>query len=290
MLQTRTTDFQIVIAQLRATIAARAPELLRDYDVYAGEAVFGRFWLEAELKHLALGSPILEVGAGMFLLACQLQREGYAVTALEPVGSGFGHFNKLQQLVLEQATQDQCVPEILTCPAEDLQSENRFAFAYSLNVMEHVADVGVVMQRVFAALQSGKRYCFVCPNYRFPFETHFRIPIVLSKSLTFRLLKKKIVNATDLGDPLGLWASLNWITVRQLQVLGKTLGAKPVFNRRILNVYLDRALQDPSFCARHPLINRVIEVMRTLGLLRAFSLIPTPWMPVIDCSVAKPYA
>lgn len=279
-------SFAEFIASLRTQIAARAPDLLFYYDIYAGEARFGRQWLEPELQKLAPGSAILEVGAGMFLLACQLQREGFAVTALEPVSSGFDHFHRLQQAVLEFAGQHGALPVLLASPAEALALERRFAFAYSLNVMEHVADPGVVMARVMASLIPGAHYRFVCPNYAFPFEPHFRIPIVINKSITERLFKRSILKlAATIEDPQGGWDGLNWITVAQVRRKAKKLDLSVCFCPSILVIYLDRALNEPSFCDRHPLINRLMRLMKSLGLLQALRLIPVRWMPVMDCTL-----
>jgi len=279
--------FDAWIALLRSDIARQAPELLEFFDPYAGEALFGRQWLDEALKQLPPGSAVLEIGAGMFLLACQLVREGFAVTALEPVGSGFGHFHQLQKKVLAYAANYQAVPEILPHTAETLAINNRFAFAYSLNVMEHVGDVQTVLARVLSALKPGAPYRFVCPNYAFPFETHFGIPIIINKNITLAVLGTRIRQAPNVGDPQGLWESLNWITVRKIRQYCKTLGVAATFNRSILSVYLDRALNEPSFCARHPLIHRLVSVMRMVGALQLVRLVPLPWTPVIDCTVTK---
>jgi len=285
--ETASASFETYLAALRANLAEREPELLAEFDIYAGEAQFGRQWLHAELQQLAPGSIILEVGAGMFLLACQLQREGFAVTALEPVGSGFAHFHRLQQLVLEYAKQHQVIPEIFPYPAEELTQENRFVFAYSLNVMEHVTDVQKVLERVSAALRRGSRYRFVCPNYAFPFETHFRVPIIINKNITLMIFKNTILHTPNLVDPQAGWDSLNWITVTKIRCICKKLRISASFNPTILNFYVDRALKEPSFCARHPFIHRLICAMRMVGLLQMVRFITMQWTPVIDCTITK---
>ena len=65
----------------------------------------------------------------------------FAVTALEPIGKGFSHFVRMQELVLERARALGCMPRILNQSAEQLAEPDGFDFAFSVNVMEHVQDV-----------------------------------------------------------------------------------------------------------------------------------------------------
>ena len=63
------------LAALRQDLDARVPHLLPLFDVMAGEARFARAWLDEDLKRLPKAAPILEVGGGVFILACQLARD-----------------------------------------------------------------------------------------------------------------------------------------------------------------------------------------------------------------------
>ena len=58
------------------------PEMLSVFEIYAAEAMFGRRYISAEIDRLRPEAKILEIGAGSFLLSCQLVREGFKVTAL----------------------------------------------------------------------------------------------------------------------------------------------------------------------------------------------------------------
>ncbi len=51
----------------------------------------------------------------MFLLACQLSREGFAVTAIEATGVGFVAVEELGAVVLAMAAGDGIVPTIARC-------------------------------------------------------------------------------------------------------------------------------------------------------------------------------
>jgi hypothetical protein len=91
------------LRDVRAHCAMNAPNLMALFDIYAAEATFGRSYISTDIALLKSGARIIEVGAGAFLLSCQLVREGFEVTALEPTGSGFSHFKQLRQLVRDRA-------------------------------------------------------------------------------------------------------------------------------------------------------------------------------------------
>ncbi len=83
------------LTQIREYLDAHASHLRSLFEVMAGEAIFARAWLDEDVKRLPKGAAILEVGGGVFLLTCQLARECFAITAIEPPGVGFGAFEEL---------------------------------------------------------------------------------------------------------------------------------------------------------------------------------------------------
>jgi 2-polyprenyl-3-methyl-5-hydroxy-6-metoxy-1,4-benzoquinol methylase len=217
------------------------PQLLNLFEVYAEEAKFGRRYIDADLVGLPQGAKILEVGAGSLLLSCQLVREGFEVTALEPTGDGFSHFDQMQRMVLLSAQSIGCCPKILDLPAEKFNVLGRFEYAFSINVMEHVSDVSSVLEQVGRSLTHGACYRFTCPNYIFPYEPHFNMPTLFSKRLTELVLRRKIFGNSNLPDPAGTWKSLNWINVLQIkQLVRKITGLKVTFNQSILTSTFER--------------------------------------------------
>ena len=57
---------------------------------------------------------------------------------------------------------------------------------------------------------SGK-LIILCPNYGFPFESHFSIPIIFNKKLTALIFKKRIEIFEKINACEGLWDSLNFV-------------------------------------------------------------------------------
>lgn len=274
---------------VRSQLVDGTPELLALFDIYAEEAIFGRRYIDSDLACVRPGGRILEIGAGSLLLSCQLVREGFDVTALEPIGDGFSHFGQMRQLVLGAAHSQGCCPKILDRPAEALDAANRFDYAFSVNVMEHVNDVAGVLEKVGKSLAVGASYRFTCPNYLFPYEPHFNIPTLFSKQLTERLLGRKIFGSRTVPDPAGTWKSLNWINVVQIKgVVRRLSGLKVTFSHSMLPSTLERIALDAEFAGRRsPAIRRLILILVRLRIHLLFRLIPAAMQPIMDCRVEK---
>lgn len=274
---------------LRQNLTTHAPHLLPLYDVMAGEARFARAWLDEDLQRLPRGTPVLEVGGGVFLLACQLAREGFAITSIEPTGTGFGAFEELGAAVLAFASRDGAVPTVVRCRAEDFRSDSRFGFALSINVMEHVEAPGVVIAAISAALSPGGSYRFLCPNYLFPYEPHFNIPTFGSKDLTYRLMRRRIEANAGMDDPAGVWRSLNWITVPQVRRMAANDESVAIsFRTSTLAWMLERAVSDGAFARRRaPWMVAALGTFSRLGLLRLASLVPALFQPIMDVRLTR---
>jgi SAM-dependent methyltransferase len=278
-----------LLDDVRNIVRRDAPHLEGLLDIFAQEARVGREWLTPSLNRLALGAVILEVGAGLMLLSCQLAKEGFRVVALEPVGEGFSSFSELQKLVLAYAEKQGIAPDVLPIPVEQLDQESRFDFAYSINVMEHVGNFAVALETVGRAIRPGSEYRFICANYLFPYEPHFNIPILFSKSLTEKLFRRRIYGNTRVGDAAGVWKSLNWISVPKVVRAVRNLSEVSVsFDRSMLEAVLLRAVGDREFSARRsPFVRGLAKGVVRLGLHRLVKWIPPFIQPVMDCSMKR---
>ncbi|WP_151448109.1 class I SAM-dependent methyltransferase [Lacisediminimonas profundi] len=282
-------DMEQWLAQVRSLFAGIAADLLPLFDTYSGEALFGRSYIAADIASLPRGARVLEVGAGGLLLSCQLLREGFEVTALEPTGSGFSHFDRMRQIVMDHARSQGCVPALLDFPAERLDVVSRYDYAFSINVMEHVDDVAQVIANVMTSLRAGGRYRFTCPNYLFPYEPHFNIPTFFSKNLTEKAMRKRIFNSQRVTDPAGTWASLNWITVPQIKRSVRRIpGASLALDPAMLVSTLERVVSDQRFAERRSgAVRAILGAMVRLQLHRLLGLVPALFQPIIDCTITK---
>jgi SAM-dependent methyltransferase len=265
-----------------------APDLLSLFLIYAEDAKFGYSYISSDLTSLPQHAKILEVGAGSLLLSCQLIREGFDVTSLEPIGSGFSHFDEMRNRVLKVAGDFEIVPYILDAKAEVLTIQDYFDYAFSVNVMEHVDDVALVLERVGDSLSKNAAYRFTCPNYTFPYEPHFNIPIFINKRLTEKLFYKKIFEH-GMSDPRGTWASLNWITVSSIKkAIKPSLVLNSMFRRSMIVNMFSRINTDHEFANRRSPV--MVSIIRTIVFLRLhflFSAIPISLQPVMDCIIVK---
>lgn len=282
-------NLESLIVDLRQRVIEESSDLEPLFNRSAGEARFGASVIGPDLQNLSPGKQILEIGAGSLLLSCHLQREGYSVTAVEPVGSGFSHFDRLRKIVLDYASDGCFAPAIFSIPAENLDFESEFDFAYSINVMEHVGDVALVLRRVLSAIRPGGRYHFICPNYLFPYEPHFNMPTLFSKALTEHLFGKWIRSSRCVIDPQGIWMSLNWISVSHVRhICRNVLGAEPVFDCSVLYNSIQRALCDNEFRNRRGvLIPSILQAMDKLGVTRLSMLVPIVCQPAMDCVIVR---
>jgi len=282
-------NLESLIVDLHQRVLEVASDLLSLFNIYAGDARFGASVIAPDVHHLSSSGQILEIGAGILLLSCHLQREGYAVTAVEPVGRGFSHLDRLRKIVLDYASEGGFAPTLFTIRAEDLEFMSEFDYAFSINVMEHVEDVAVVLRRVLAAIRPGGRHRFLCPNYLFPYEPHFNIPTLFSKALTEHLLGKYIHSSQSVVDPEGTWMSLNWISVSQVRrICCKELGMEPVFDHSVFYRFIQRALHDNDFQRRRaPMILSVLHALDRLGMTRLLLRIPVICQPAMDCVIVR---
>lgn len=277
------------LESVRSYFVSVAPELVYMFDTYAAEAEFGRRYIDSDLNQLQLEAKILEVGAGSLLLSCQLVREGFDVTALEPVSDGFLHFDQMRQLVIAVAHSQGCCPRILDQPAEALDAVDRFEYAFSVNVMEHVNDVACVLEKVGNSLVVGATYRFTCPNYLFPYEPHFDIPTLFSKQITEQVLWDKIFGSTTVPDPVGTWGSLNWINVVQIiRVVRRLSNLRATFNRSMLASTLERIALDSEFATRRsPAVQSLVLILVRWRIHLLFRFIPITIQPIMDCRIEK---
>lgn len=278
-----------LLSDMRAHFTNTKPSLLALFDTYAAEAAFGRRYIASDLTSLPVNARILEIGAGSLLLSCQLIREGFQVTALEPINDGFSHFAQIRQLVMARAATLGCLPQTLNISAEMLTEITMFDYAFSINVMEHIENPTIAIARIVESLRTGASYRFTCPNYLFPYEPHFNIPTLFSKQVTEKLLGKKIFSNKKMPDPAGTWKSLNWINLIQIKkIVHQWPNLNATFNRCMIVATIERIATDQKFADRRsPFVKLILMLLVKAQLHRLFRFIPAALQPVIDCKLQK---
>ena len=251
---------------------------------YASEAVF--FWRFLE-PLLANCSParVLEVGGGIGLLSLFASSTVPSVTSLEPESAGFNKMSTFRKAILESWTEE-ALPQFENALIQDLKQDEKFDFIYCINVLEHVPNPGDLVSEIYRRLSPGGTAWCVLPNYSFPYEQHFEIPILINKSITGKVFRKKIQKHTVFPDPEGLWSELSWPTQSELEKFLESSGIEHEFRNTVLSGYFDR-LDEPQFVARkgsaYRILRPVIRILKPL-ILR----LPHRIQPVIEFTISKP--
>lgn len=235
-------------------------------DTFSNEA---RITLALVTHHLRSGVCMLEVGAGLCLFSLFLRREGYDVTALEPALGGYSLFDTLRRLILE--LYDEIELPMLTCPAGELDEvrHGRFDVVFSNNVIEHIPDWQGALSAMSGVLSGGGVMLHACPNYSFPYEPHYGVPVLRRlPGLSRRLFLRRDVDAE-------IWESLNFITHRQVRCFAREQGLAVSFADGLIYKALVRTQSDPVFRERHKgVIAGVADLLAKTGVLRLLRFIP----------------
>ena len=212
--------------------------------IYIAEAKYGFSRIEPYLG----SGEILEVGAGAMILAAYLASAGYRVAALEPLSMGFQHLREIQERVRAVCKARGIHFEVIDARAEDLDVHDRFSLVFSINVLEHVEAPRQMLHKAYRALAEGGTALMCCPNYHFPYDSHFGIPL-LGKRLTEIVFAKRIATMPD------VWRTLNFVTRTDVLRICGEIGITPQFNRDVMTDMIAR-IAEPEFRARVPAVLR----------------------------------
>lgn len=249
------------------------------------EAEFGLREMQAEIMALPAGARVLEVGCGTGYLLATLSslRPDLTFTGLEPIGHGFAAFEGTLSRI------ESAYPN-LTIHRKGIEDFDRpvgvapFDLVFSVNVFEHVADWrGAVLVAAGLLAPTGK-VVILCPNYAVPYESHFRIPILLTPALTRRAFARHIERVERETGAHGLWLSLNFITVPALRRHCVAHGLEVRFDTAIMSRMLERLDTDPEFARRQAVVAGIARLLSRLGagwLLQRIPAAFSPYMKVI---------
>lgn len=267
-------------------ITLERPELTDLFLTYQNEAIAARKFLANSLTDLKPGAEILEVGGGILALAIQLASEGFKVTTVEPVGEGFNGISFIMKVFSNIAIQENVTFKLIESPIERCIFETKFDFIFSINVMEHLNEPFLVLNQIKGILKKGGEYRFFCPNYDFPYEPHFGKILWKRKKGSFylefdRARRLELENM----DSVGLYNSLNFITVAKLQAFSKETNLLLKFNSQAFYLLLQRSMNDPGLRARHRNFLPIVDFLSKNKLLGLSKLFPTRIQPVMDVTL-----
>lgn len=237
------------------------------------EAEFGYRYIAPYLDSLPSNAGILEVGCGSGLLMAQLAKDfsHHNYTGIEPAREEFSFFGEMMQ---SMTTTSQM--HIFQGGYEEFTSPKKYDLIYSINVFEHLPDWQHFITFVKQNLTPAGKCVILCPNYGFPYESHFRLPILFTKKSSYRLFKKHIDNYERSLGAEGLWDSLNFIRWSQLRKELHHQNLSYIFHTTILDDMIARLDTDAEFAERQKIIALPAKFVKKTGLLRLLKL-PIFW-------------
>ena len=266
-------DTSIFIKKLRSL-------KIKNSDIWINEALFGLHHIKEFCKKLKGNDNVLEIGSGSGILLNLLSENFKDINfqGIEPFGEGFSSLNYLNSLSIENGI------SIKNIGYEELSSDNKYDLIFCINVFEHLNDWRNFLEKMSFLLNEKGKIIVLCPNYGFPYESHFRIPIIFNKKITFCIFKKFIRMFEKKNDCLGLWDSLNFVKKREvinhLKDSNYSKNLKIIDNLSILDFMVNRIINDLEFRKRQKSIGSIAIALKRLGLLNIFKLFPNfiPYM------------
>lgn len=134
---------------------------------------------------------------------------------------------------------------------EEYQPKTKFNLIYLVNVFEHLYDWKHFLYWAQKNLKKGGHCIILCPNYNFPYESHFGIPLIINKKITYKIFKNYINKFEQKNNCLGLWKSLNFIKKTEIkkycQQNKSFLKLNLIDDLNILDIMLERVFSDKHF-------------------------------------------
>lgn len=119
-------------------------------EVIAEAVNYNRFLADLILKHLSDGDKVVDYGAGIGTFAQIIHDKGYYVYCIE--------LDPAQRETMESAGL-QCAAALYH------QHQQKFNFAYTLNVLEHIQDDVAALRDIYCALKPGGKLLVYVPSF-----------------------------------------------------------------------------------------------------------------------------
>lgn len=251
----------------------------KNYQKWLNEAKFGLSNVQNSLNALPKGSYVLEVGSGSGILLRKLS-ELYPhlnFVGIEPFSNAFSDLKNYHEHTSHNNLSEYC------SVYENFATDIEFDLIFCVNVFEHLINWKDFLEWSHNRLKKNGSLIALCPNYGFPYESHFGIPIIFNKSITFRAFRYFIKHFEKKHSLDGLWASLNFVTKREVQKF-LSYQDSPTYelidHLEIFEFMINRLSRDDDFSSRQGIIGKIAILFFKFKLLQLFKLMPNliPYM------------
>ncbi len=246
-------------------------------DIWLSAARFHFQNLDPEVSTLPPGARALEIGCGAGILLTLLGQKnpGIVLEGIEPFAEGF----ETMEGVLQHA--QRLGAQIHRSAYEEYDASQAYDLVYLVNVLEHLPDWRHFLDTLPRFLKPKGRCLVLCPNYGFPYEPHFNIPVVGSKATTGRMFRRRIDWVENTYNVHGLWNSLNFVRLSQIKRHLSGSQLKLRVRHEITDRMIDRFNTDPVFQKHIGVFNTVGRTAKALGVTKVLRLGP--------CENIQPY-
>ena len=223
---------------------------------------------------------ILEIGSGTGVLLNELKTHypQIKMTGLEPFQSGHKKFNKISDSIKNNKL------NIINKGIEEFNTIEKFDLIFSINVLEHLKDYEKYIENTYKFLNKNGTNIILCPNYDFPYESHYIIPIIINKKITKFFFKNYIKKYEIKNGMKNHWEGLNFISKKKLTNFLKKNNYNYYFDLAIKERILNRILYDKALKRRQGLVGSLAIILKFLFLDKLlFDLfkIPFPYLKLI---------
>lgn len=240
-------------------------KIKQQYFNYIEEAEFGvkllsRFNVE--------GKRILEIGSGAGILTSWMLLNGADITGIEPSALGFDFHNDIFSAIWDYFKLPADRIHDVIAEELDVNKLGKFDVIFSINVMEHIPpqNLALVFEKMSSVMADKGVMYHHCPNYIVPFEPHYGIPLVpFFPQITGKL---KGVNKE------GLWQSVNFITLPQVNRIARKLNLTVDFQKEVMAETFTRLDYDKEFAYRHPTLVKAYGIMKKTGIMSVLKAVP----------------
>jgi len=243
------------------------------------ETIFGFSEIKSYLEKKEIQS-ILEIGSGTGVLLNELKKHypQIKMTGLEPFQSGHEKFRRIFENIKSNKL------NIVNKGIEEFNTNEKFDLIFSINVLEHVKDYEKYIEKTCEFLNNNGTSIILCPNYDFPYESHYIIPIIINKKITKFFFKSYIKKYETKNGMKNHWDGLNFISKKKLTYFIKKNNYNFYFDLAIKDRMLNRILNDKALKRRQGFIGLLAIISKFLFLDKLlFDLlkIPFPYLKLI---------
>jgi len=250
------------------------------FNFVSTDVLFGFYEISNILKNNNSINSVLEIGSGSGILLNELKTSfpNIDFTGVDPNESGFHKYKEVYESLEKKEF------NIENVQIEKFTTKKNFDLVFSINAFEHVRDWKKYIDQTNNLLKNGGSNVIFAPNYDFPYEPHFVIPIIINKKITKFFFKNRIEKSEIKTNEIGLWDGLCFISKKEVEKFLMKNNYSYYFDFSIKNRMLDRIIKDKEFKRRQGLGGRIAILAKSLyidKLIFDFLKIPFPYMKLI---------